>query len=268
MSNFSNVGFTVNAQEELIELMNHTYVQGVHVEVNEGLYTIYKDASQAEIWGQVNNQNEYAGINPHYRGKSKRRVRLTNELQCPHSELNGSFYAWAAPEADNPEPESGQYPFVFHVPNAKVYTQVKFPQDLDIQLTAFAQEMSVFANETAFQESQAEEEVSWATQSFIPSGLFSPEGGHDDAPKAYAIFTGVIKEFELKTNAFTQESFYWLLVDTLGGEVDVVADPRYFGEAPQVGGVVSGQFWLSGHLLSPPEQLPQESSKGLFSKWF
>lgn len=267
MSNFSNIGFTVSSQEELSELINHAYAQGTPIEVNEGVYVIYKDASQAELWVQVNNQNEYVGLNPHYRGKSKRRVRLTNEILSPHSELDGAFYAWAEPVTDSQEVESGQYPFVFDVPDARVYTQVKFPQDLDIQLTAFAQELSVFASEAAFNQSQAEDEVKWATQSFIPSGLFSPKDDGCQGPSAYAIFTGFIKEVELKTNALSQEQFYWLLVDTLGGEVDIVADPRYFIETPQVGGVVSGQFWLSGHLLSAPEQLLQKSHKGLFSKW-
>jgi hypothetical protein len=38
-------------------------------------------------------------------------------------------------------------------------------------------------------------------------------------------------------------------VDTLGGEVDVVADVKLISSEPQIGGIVSGQFWLSGKII-------------------
>jgi hypothetical protein len=53
----------------------------------------------------------------------------------------------------------------------------------------------------------------------------------------------------MKRNQRTKANFYWFLVETLGGEIDVVADPKLIASEPQLGGVVSGQFWLSGRLI-------------------
>jgi len=40
----------------------------------------------------------------------------------------------------------------------------------------------------------------------------------------------------------------------LGGEIDVVADVKLILSEPQIGGIVSGQFWLSGKIASLPTQ--------------
>ena len=61
-------------------------------------------------------------------------------------------------------------------------------------------------------------------------------------------FAGEIKEFDLRTNQLSGENFYRFLIETLGGEIDVVADPKFVPEEPKIGGIVSGQFWLSGRI--------------------
>ncbi len=83
---------------------------------------------------------------------------------------------------------------------------------------------------------------------------FGEEDSDPNPPQATGIFTGIIKQFEKKRNELTSEEFYWLLVDTLGGEVDVVADIRYFEKEPVVNGILQGQFWLSGQLINAPNR--------------
>ena len=157
---------------------------------------------------------------------------------------------------------------MFDVPDHKIVSNIVLPQTLDIQLSAFAQEFSYYESETAFSSGQ-EDEPKWAAQSFVPSGLFNFDEEKDSGPpEALGIFAGVIKESEKKTNQFTEQDYYWMLVDTLGGEIDVVADLRYFDQKPpQKGGVVHGQFWLSGRLLSTP-QTSEIAKKGFFQKLF
>lgn len=79
--------------------------------------------------------------------------------------------------------------------------------------------------------------------------MFSTNG-QNNTSQAYAIFSGHILEVEKKTNKLSEASFYWILVDTLGGLYDVVVDPRLIAEHPTIGNIVSGTFWLSGRLLS------------------
>ncbi len=90
--------------------------------------------------------------------------------------------------------------------------------------------------------------MKFASQSFIPSGLFkSPDD--DSPPRAEAFFTGHVLEAERRTNALTEMDFIWCLVETLGGVFDVVIDPQLLPEVPRVGGVIQGSFWLSGRIL-------------------
>jgi len=267
MSNFSNIGFNVTTQEEFQLLLEKAYATSKPIKINEGAYSVYTDNSGAELFMQFNKKNELLGANPHFKGKSKRTVCLTNTVERLESELDGAFHCWADPSEEN-NPDSGEYPFVFDLPDFKIIGQIDFPKKFDIQLTAFAQELSIYDSEKEYDESQTSE-PKWATQSFIPSGLFSFAEGENNPspPKATGMFTGIIKEFAKKRSELTNEEFYWLLVDTLGGEVDVVADIRYFEKEPVLNGIVQGHFWLSGQLINPPKSRFNENKK-FFQKLF
>jgi len=254
MSNFSNIGFNVTTQEEFQQLLENAYKTSKQIKITEGAYSVFTDSSGAELFMQFNKKNELLGANPHFKGKSKRIVCLTNTVERPESELDGAFHCWAEPTEVN-NPDSGAYPFVFDLPDFKTIDLIDFPKNFDIQLTAFPQELSIYDSEKEYDESQTSE-PKWAIQSFVPSGLFSFGEGEKDPnpPQATGMFTGVIKHFERKRNELTNEEFYWLLVDTLGGEVDVVADIRFFEKEPLINGIVQGQFWLSGQILNAPKR--------------
>lgn len=267
MSNFSNIGFNVTTQEELQQLLRKVYRTSKQIKISEGVYSVFTDASGSQLFMQFNKKNEFLGVNPHFKGKSRRTVCLIHTIDRPESELDGAFQCWADPSEEN-NPDSGLYPFVFDLPDFKTIGQIDFPKNFDIQLTAFAQELSVYDSEEEYDESQTSD-LKWATQSFVPSGLFSfgEEEKDPSPPQATGIFTGIIRQFEKKRNELTGDEFYWLLVDTLGGEVDIVADIRYFEKTPIANGIVQGAFWLSGQLIDAPKREIKES-KTLFQKLF
>ena len=266
MSNFSNIGFNVTTQEDFQQLLEKVYPKSKPIKANEGIYSVYSDSSGAELYIQFNRKKNCIGANPHFKGKSKRTVCLTHAVVRTESKLDGAFHCWANPlEVNNPD--SGDYPFVFDLPDFKTIGPVDFPKSHDIQLTAFAHELSIYDSEKDYHDSQTSE-PKFAIQSFIPSGLFSLGNNKDpNPPQAYCIFSGIIKQYERKRNALTGAEFYWLLVDTLSGEVDVVADLSYFKKDPVVNGIVKGQFWLSGQLINAPKNELKET-KTLFQKLF
>jgi hypothetical protein len=266
MSNLSDIGFNVTTQEEFQQLLEKAYKSSNQIKIDEGAYSVFTDTSGAELFIQFNKKNELLGANPHYKGKSKRTVCLTNTVERLESELDGAFHCWADPMSEN-DPDSGAYPFVFDLPDFKTIGQIKFPRNFEIQLTAFAQELSIYDNEKEYNDSQTTD-PKFATQSFIPSGLFSfGEEKDPNPPQATGVFTGIIKQYERKRNELTNEEFYWLLVDTLGGEVDIVADIRFFEKDPVLNGIVQGQFWLSGQLANAPKRELKEN-KTFFQKLF
>jgi len=254
MSNLSDIGFPVQSEQDVNVLITETIKYVESIRCPNGFYLRFFDASGAEIYLQGNEQQELIGFNPHFAGKSRRKVGLTRAIERDSSELDGGFHAWANPPEN--ETESGDYPFVFDVPDFRMIENLQFPQICEIQLTAFASnDFKIFADEKEYDDSQ-ESKLKYASKSFVPSGLFAFDAEDESIDlsivRPIGVLTGEIKEFELKTNELSNEKFYWFLVDTFGGEVDVVADVKLIPNEPQIGGIVSGQFWLSGRINGTP----------------
>ncbi len=253
MSNLSDIGFPVQNEQDVNVLITETIKLVESMSCPQGFYLRFADASGAEIYLQGNVEQELVGFNPHFAGKSKRRVNLIRTIERESSELDGGFYALANPgDADE---ISGEYPFVFDVPDFRMIENLRLPQNCEIQLTAFASnDFKIYANEKEFNDSQ-ENESKYASKSFVPSGLFAFDAADEaidlSAVRPIGVLAGEIKEFELKINELSNEKFYWFLVETRGGEIDVVADVKLILNEPKIGAIVSGQFWLSGKFGTP-----------------
>lgn len=251
MSNLSDIGFPTNTEQDVNEMIMHVLELIETIRCPQGFYLKFSDASGAEIWLQGNFEQELIGFNPHFAGKSRRTVGLTRTIERESSTLDGGFYAWANPSDADVE-ISGEYPFIFDAPDFRLNEISEFPRICEIQLTAFASnDFQIFADEKEFAASQTDE-LKIASKSFAPNGFFDFDTENRDEnnpPRPIGTLSGEIKEFELRTNQLSGENFYWFLIDTFGGETDVVADPKLIPSEPKIGGIVSGQFWLSGRIL-------------------
>ncbi|HEY8563642.1 MAG TPA: hypothetical protein VIL74_24900 [Pyrinomonadaceae bacterium] len=251
MSNLSDIGFPTPDEQSINEMIMHVLEVAKPAQNARGFYLVYTDSSGAEIYLQGNFNQELVGFNPHFAGKSRRRVGLTRAIERDSSDLDGGFHAWANPSDENVD-VSGEYPFVFDVPDFRAVEIADLPRVAEIQLTAFASnDFKVYASEEDYQNAQ-DSELKYAPKMFVPVGLFDFNGkdwDENDPPRPVGKLAGEIREFELKTNELSGEKFYWLLVETHGGAVDVVVDPKYVPDEPVIGGTVSGTFWLSGKIL-------------------
>ncbi|MFN9112847.1 MAG: hypothetical protein ACK5XN_22510 [Bacteroidota bacterium] len=254
MSNFSNIGFDVNSDEEFLALVQGIAKASATMKVEEGLYARYSDPSGAELYLQFDNRNEFVGINPYFNGKSLRKVCLQHFVEREDNPLEGGFHAWSNPTVEN-VPESGEYPFVFMSPAYRAEDVFHLPCTVEIQLTAFAQEIEFFATERDFYAQQTSD-INISSQSFVPLRHAAMPGDDYDQGQliALAFFTGIVKEVNVRRNEWTAEAFLCLLVDTYGGEIDVVADPRLFQTVPVVGGIIQGEFYLTGQFLIDPSK--------------
>lgn len=248
MSNLSDIGFPVQNEQDVNVLITETIKYVESIRCPRGFYLRFSDASGAEIYLQGNVEQELIGFNPHFDGKSRRKVGLIKAIERDSSQLDGGFQAWANPTDETAQ--SGEYEFVFDVPNFRLNDGIELPNNREIQLTAFASnDFKVFNDEVEFYYEQ-DAETQMSAKSFFSSGLFLTRDSlvAVESARPIGIFAGEIKEFELKTNELSSAHFYWFLVETLGGEVDVVADVKLVSNEPKIGGIVSGQFWLSGKL--------------------
>jgi hypothetical protein len=213
-------------------------------------YQRWASRSGAELWVPITGSNEALGVNPHFAGESIVRVGLINRLLADPG--SGAFYGWAQPEGD--DPKTGCYPFVFEAPDFCCHDDIVLPAIVEVQIAAFAHELSVFSSEEDFSKWSANE-LKFASRSFVPSGLFSAKETNTP-PKAHAILTGHILKTEYRTNEATGAQFMWAKVDTYGGIFDVVADLELVNAVPKVGGVLTGSFWLSGRVKKPANKKP------------
>jgi hypothetical protein len=252
MSNFSNIGFEVNSDEEFLQLVQGIANASSMMKVEEGLYARYSDPSGAELYLQFDKRDEFVGINPYFNGKSLRKVCLQHFVEREDNPLEGGFHAWSNPTDEN-VPESGEYPFVFMSPAYRAEDVFKMPCTVEIQLTAFAQEIEFFKTERDFYAQQTSD-INLSSRSFVPLSNDETPGDDKDHGQliALAFLTGIVKEVNVRRNEWNAEAFIWLLVDTFGGEIDVVADTRLFQTVPVVGGIIQGAFYLSGQLLIDP----------------
>lgn len=244
----SSIGFRVESQDDFVQLARTVFHDAEPIPVPNGHYLCWTGAGGEQLWLQLNPQGEFIGMHPHFDGRARLRARLETRIgRDNHTVLDGAFHAWASPDDMTP----GAYPFVFDAPDAARYADIEIPGIAEAQVTAFAHELALFDSEDAYSASQGDG-LQLASRSFIPSGMFRPDGHEDTPPAALAIFTGQILQAEIRTNTVSGMQFWWGLVDTFGGRYDVVADPVLLDRQPVVGGFLSGTFWLSGRLVTDP----------------
>lgn len=255
-SHFSTIGLPISSKDDMVELANRLADECESILVKGGRYLRWSSSCGAEVWLQVDRRGRLMGVNPHFSGTSLVRVGLSSRLTRPgdYSALDGAFHAWADPR--NGDPATGLYPFVFDVPDFLCYADAAIPGVAQAQVAAFAHEVSVYGSVRAFEASEASTTfgLHLASRSFIPSGLFLPEGAKTEPPQALAILTGHIRRAEKRTNEWGGGQFHWAEVEALGGVFDVVIDPELVDEMAGPGGVVCGSFWLSGRLLTYPRR--------------
>lgn len=245
-SHFSTIGFAVESEDDMSDVANRAAETATRIATKKGTYLYWHDESGAELWIQADRRGDLIGMNPHYSGRATMPVELQSLIADSDHPLDGAFPAWANP--GDGHTEDGDYPFLFDCPDAMAHRDVLLPSRATAQIAAFAHEATVFDSEKGFDEWQKDQELEFAAQSFIPSGLFSPEGEEPDRPSALGIFTGSILAGEPKVNGLSGNRFYWALVEKLGGQFDVVLDESLVERAPPTGGIITGSFWLSGRL--------------------
>jgi hypothetical protein len=250
-SHLSTIGFRVADEQSWQDLVMRTVTQGEVLPFAGGRYARWSPGAGAEMWAGIRDDGRIEGANPHFAGSSRMAVSVTELLPDRGSELDGTLHCWAEPVSPD-DPESGVFPFLADVPDFMVARgRLRPPAMAVLQVAAFAHSLDCWPGDASYEAAQRERwkgKPGFAAESFIPSGLFFP-GGEPRDPVAEAIFTGHVEEAGVLWNPSTKAPFHRLLVRTLGGTIDVVADPSIVHVEPVVGGVVQGNFWLSARVV-------------------
>lgn len=238
-NHYSTIGLPIHSEgsyEEYRRLALGQADQSRTEHVADGMYRPWALGGGAELWCVVDGAGAFAGVVPYFQSESRVQVRLDRRVTRPEGTvLDGGFLAWR-------DDSSGTgFPFVFDVPDFRRFDELPLGKVVDITWTAFAHDLTPFADEPAFRASR----TPMAVESFIPSGLFLPKGGPIEPPQAKALFSGWIEAAERRTNAVTGLPYWWLGVLTLSGTIDVVADPTIVNGVPAVGTIAQVDGWIT-----------------------
>ncbi len=124
-------------------------------------------------------------------------------------------------------------------------------------MNAFAHSIEVWADEASYLAGQGSE-PRFASQSLIPSGLFTPEG-ESQPPAPNAILTGHVVSAEMRTNEATGALFQHAVVETYGGRYDVLVSATDLENPLKPGNVLQGSFWLVGQVTQGLESTDKPS---------
>ena len=75
------------------------------------------------------------------------------------------------------------------------------------------------------------------------------------------MFAGTIKNVQFIENSYTHTKFYWMVVETLSGHLDIVCASGAFKRKPEIGNIVDGSFYLTGKFNL------QEHKKPFLKNW-
>lgn len=241
MSHFSDIGFNVRSQQDMVDLARIGIKEGIQHKTEKGVYIQHKLKSGIELWSQFDNKGALIGLNPHFHGISNIEIHAKTVPNSKGSILDGSYSCEIGEEPDN-----YCYPLYVDSPNFYMNPLKSDSEKARMQITAFADEIKYFSDEKEFSKATAEHMI--APQAFIPTGLFTNE--KNKFPEAHAMITGKVLQSKRMINEISKNPFYWLLIETFGATYDVVADMQFFEKEPIVGGTIYSQFWLSGMILS------------------
>ena len=243
MSDFSAVGFKLESAEEFRVLLETLLARAKRLpSFIGGEYACYQDASGSALWIQVSPDGQIVGGHPFYEGESNYALDVHRVYEDEEgTPLDGQVYGVIKAGCG--------CPLVFDSPNlwSSPLVEKECPFSALIRVCAFPKDVSVCKTLEEFQASPSGSLC--AEGAIIPSGTFKPGGDKIDPPKPWAIIAGRIKKVQCKQNGFSGMKFYALLVDTLGGSIDVPIALEAVKERPIINGYIGGSFLVSGRYL-------------------
>ena len=258
-SNLSTIGFAFANEDEFRKSMIECAANAsANLDCASGTYGIWQSRSGAEIWFHLgktaDGEVEIFGLTPFFGGASDVTLEITGPIQrASDNDFEGAFHAWVTTEAGGEK----LYPLVFDAVDFAAHKDAVWPSLARARLCGFARELVAFPDEAAYYAARkGGDEPQLSAKAFIPIGLFAfeqpggSEAGTGQAPASTALLTGRIAEFcELKNEA-TGLPFAWLLVETLGAMIDIVADPAIVTGSIAEGGTIETTVLLFGRLTA------------------
>lgn len=235
-SHLSDVGFKFseeNFYDELIQTFE-SLMRGSSREITVGDNTylvLYLDRD-IEFWLPVgeNRMLDPTSFELHFNTHRWDDIVNPSWESKENRDMQGIVSLWDANES---------YSMNVTVPNAICVPELREGKAYKAQITCFAEAVDVYKNEEDFHK----DHDNMGTQAFIPIGQFG-EMFEDEEQSSRAWFSGIVKKISRRTNSYTKNDYYHLLVESYDMSFDVLVDATCV-ESVEIGDIISVTAWLS-----------------------
>lgn len=239
-SHFDCIGFKITDEEsfiEMIELVSSKAKKLQNANYENFEYHLYRSPKGIRMYLVTENGELYT-LNPHFKGKTSNPVSI---ISIDVNEAgDGLAFAWLKPDESLTK---GLTQINFSCPDYFKHIRSRSPRLVNLQITAFTEEFTIYDTEDEFYEKTTLEiegkKLQFAKNSFIPIGVFDEQN-----KSPLAKFAGTIEEIEVVTNPLTNVDFYALRVKSIV-DFDVVM-PILPNVNLTKGKIIEGIFWMSG----------------------
>jgi hypothetical protein len=258
MRNLAHIGFEVHSLEEFQALAEMAYRTGKAMRAGRNQYYCYTDASGAELWTQIDENDEIAGMNAHFHGSTTIDVRLLHAQAYDDRPLDGTFEAQPLNRSAQLPPDAVLPTFAFELPDAHLIPSIVLPTEAKVQLVGFARELHCYESVEDFRKANPGKPLE--SLETIDNDR-SVSGGLSSLLR----LDGVVVQAKQLHNLYSKHHFYWFELQTVIGHLDIVASSRMLPTVPLTGQIFDGVVRLSGRvtLEDPVAQKP-----GLVERFF
>jgi len=247
----SSIGFKLHSAEDSWQLATVVAEKGRRVATADGNYVVLTTDCGSELWAKLDGENRPYAISPHFAGRAKSQVLLTQRIRYNDRPLDGRLLGWVNPSQGTfgLGGPPGDYPLLFEAPDYAFYTFMEVPCTVTVQMAAFAQDIEIFANLAAY-ENRADK--TWPAETLLASGAAGLHGYQrgDKSPHANEAFiNGLVMASQTFENPLTHGYFQWAGIRVMGGYFDVCVDAGLLDAPLAAGQIISGNFWISGRLV-------------------
>lgn len=204
----------------------------------EIVYRIIDDAMLGELWFSLDEEGYCDDFLAVYRSDNKNKMIF----EFWHKDVEEKKLGTARLTMQN----DLDIPINVDVVDALALEDLKMNDEVSITITCFHKEINFYEDAKSCKEGNK----GLAVESCIPIGTTAPNGNKDNDFKEspYAIISGKVKEYEIRTNSLTGMKYIHYSLESLGMVYDVVVaeDEDYI--QPSNVQYISGVFYLTGHI--------------------
>ena len=236
-SHFAAIGFDVE-RDKIGDLLSGTLEHGARIPVDtESSYYVWKPGGGPELWVGVREAGEakdWLALTPYFRGPSRLSARIEAFDDEPQYPFEGRASVWAVGRNEM----DLQHPLSIDLADYALRGDLMSGTVVSFGIAGFAHSFEWWPDEASYMESPRKSPL--GLKSFIPIGMFKDSG----APRSSGLFTGRIEAAQRLTNTATGQPFLHAVVDTISGQIDVVASSDLVQDIPNTGGIVKATCWL------------------------